>query len=1072
MNLNRKLFGIRFVALAAAIIALMCAAGPWAASTRAQGSRKDDVVFNSRGTPLAGAQVRVCAANATTTSPCTPLAQIFSNAALTQALANPLVTDGMGNYVFYAAPGRYVIEVSGPGITTRQMRDVILPNDPASPTFTSLTTTSNISAFTLSLAGNLTVAGSAAVTGSLTVGGAPVPSTSQANTWTANQTFGANALFKGPAPHVDITAFDPPNVDCTGLQFTTGNISSGSHALTLASAIDFHNGCQVMIPGAGPTSSLAAPVAVSAAWSPQALIIADSNTAQTKGIVRAANVVTVTVLGYTQLAVGDSVTIAGVAGCGTNPNGTFTVAATPALNQFTIASSGANESCGGGTATPSAGTTSYTYTAVACDTMWGCSAPSGGVTVTTSAAALSGSKSNSATFDCVTGANAYIVYRGTQNIGMFPPCLYTRVTFTVKDYGIAAPNNQVPLAAPVTLPSGATAQMLETTISGGAGTTSIFLAAAASNTVSGAGVYHDESASFQAAINFLSGLGAGGKIVTPAGKNIRFNGSSWTLPSPGPNGAQIILQIDGLWFPFNTINLSNQHYAIHGYGGSAPQASFQREPLSTISPGALSPVIFANGGQANIEGISIVGFNDSSQSTGLFGTALLSVNVSDEIRGFTFGHGQTQCYSDVVIYDGASGVGGLFGENFADGVLSSMCAYPVHTASFNNTGSTTFHDLFLGGRSILEFVSGGISGGGVYFNGEIISEALIDPALLEVDFSNGSNLTGIKLDSPYGMADNLFGDNYTVYNLTTGPNNSGMLTVENILGGQSGQVGGTCFQSALFVNTGNAAVPGGVQQANKCDYTMQTAGAREDDGGRNIMGTLGVNLPTGTRTNSNDASLHLIDRVNGGNGISVTTLSPIPFARLDTTASDAAFTMESANTGQLRLAWCRPNAGSPSCPGQIYYNHSADAFGVNAGSNTQMYIGDSLGGVSIRRGFQFLNSGSNPLTFGGSFTSPRSQSFQDASGTIALTSQLPLAGTTAGIGGGSLAAGACTTGTASVASSTTSMAVAASPSADPGTGFTWGAWVSSAGTVTVRVCNVSGATATPAATAYNVRVIQ
>ncbi len=117
----------RSMRIAAFILAaLFCAAGPWAANTRAQGSRKDDVVFNSRGQPLAGATIRVCTASATTTPPCTPLALIYSDVALTQALANPTTSDGMGNYKFYAAPGRYVIEISGPSITTRQVRDVIL----------------------------------------------------------------------------------------------------------------------------------------------------------------------------------------------------------------------------------------------------------------------------------------------------------------------------------------------------------------------------------------------------------------------------------------------------------------------------------------------------------------------------------------------------------------------------------------------------------------------------------------------------------------------------------------------------------------------------------------------------------------------------------------------------------------------------------------------------------------------------------------------------------------------------------------------------------------------------------
>src|ERR1700681_4468106 len=121
--------------------------------------------------------------------------------ALTQALADQLTTDGLGNYTFYAAPGRYMVELSGPGITTKQLPNVILPSDPSSPTFTTVTTTSGISAFSLSLVGNLTVSGSAFVAGTLSVGGAPLPSVNADNSWTAPQ------RFKGPIPYRDATVY-------------------------------------------------------------------------------------------------------------------------------------------------------------------------------------------------------------------------------------------------------------------------------------------------------------------------------------------------------------------------------------------------------------------------------------------------------------------------------------------------------------------------------------------------------------------------------------------------------------------------------------------------------------------------------------------------------------------------------------------------------------------------------------------------------------------------------------------------------------------------------------------------
>ena len=221
----------------------------------AQGSRKDDVVFNAQGRPMAGATVRVCTA-AATGQPCAPLALIYSDAALTQALANPISSDGLGNYTFYAAPGRYEIEISGPSIVTKQIPNVILPSDPTAPTFATVTTTSGISAFSLTLAGNLTVQGSAAITGSLTVGGAPVPSTTADNQWTASQ------RFKGSDPWRDITAYMPAG-GCDQSAFlvphTTGTINAGTNTLAILADNTFKNGCGIFIAGAGPASTLATP---------------------------------------------------------------------------------------------------------------------------------------------------------------------------------------------------------------------------------------------------------------------------------------------------------------------------------------------------------------------------------------------------------------------------------------------------------------------------------------------------------------------------------------------------------------------------------------------------------------------------------------------------------------------------------------------------------------------------------------------------------------------------------------------------------------------------------------------
>lgn len=83
-----------------------------------------------------------------------------------------------------------------------------------------------------------------------------------------------------------------------------------------------------------------------------------------------------------------------------------------------------------------------------------------------------------------------------------------------------------------------------------------------------------------------------------------------------------------------------------------------------------------------------------------------------------------------------------------------------------------------------------------------------------------------------------------------------------------------------------------------------------------------------------------------------------------------------------------------------------------------------------------------------------------------------LSGTSASLGGSNLATGACTANNTTVTGATTAMAVNATPTADPGTGFWWYGFVASANTITVRVCSALGGMNAPTATTYKIRVIQ
>lgn len=169
-----------------------------APSAAAQGSRKDDIVLGPTGHPIPGATVTVCQATATGT-PCSPLATLYTDATLTVTAPNPLQTDGLGNYHFYAPSGRYMIQISGPSITgTLTYPDVIL-----APDSSTLGSGSDISAFSLALGGNLSVAGNATITGTLTTSGFNpgilTPSSIQV---------GGSGCFAGPRPYIDVTC--PP----------------------------------------------------------------------------------------------------------------------------------------------------------------------------------------------------------------------------------------------------------------------------------------------------------------------------------------------------------------------------------------------------------------------------------------------------------------------------------------------------------------------------------------------------------------------------------------------------------------------------------------------------------------------------------------------------------------------------------------------------------------------------------------------------------------------------------------------------------------------------------------------
>lgn len=529
-----------------------------------QGSRKDDVVFNSRGTPLAGAAVRVCVMPASG-QPCSPLALIYSDVALTQALPNPTTTDGLGNYNFYAAPGKYMIEISGPGITTRQIPNVILPSDPTAPAFSSVSSTGGISAFSLNLTGNLTVNGNASVLGSLASGtlnltnqltppgaagtgtvnvytkndkrlyykddtGAeigPVANTTGAqtnvtNTFTAQQNFDANTAFKGPNPWFDITRFG----GVASIQTTTGGISSASPTLTLAAAQDFANGQGIVVLGAGSATALSTPSGVTV--SPQ-YITGGSTTYSYQvacedfaGGVTAASASGSTTAGAALLGVQNTVNISSAV----RTNGVVTVT-TAAQHTF---SPGMPVNIAGApngdfnatvivTSTPSSTTFTFNQATAA-----NASVSSG----TVQGIAYNKVIWTSANVNTNTILRCWI-YRNNALAGVTPG----QDTY-FEDYGFGLNTaGSVPSYVPTTPPASAIPGYLATTISSGGGTTTLTLAANAGTTVSGAAVLHDNVPALNAAAAASAGTQRGGVVFVPnsASSTPYQLNSAWQIPA-------------------------------------------------------------------------------------------------------------------------------------------------------------------------------------------------------------------------------------------------------------------------------------------------------------------------------------------------------------------------------------------------------------------------------------------------------------------------------------------------------------------------------------------------------------
>jgi hypothetical protein len=644
-----------------------------------QGSRKDDIVFNSRGVPLAGATVRVCVMPASG-QPCTPLALIYSDAALTQALANPTTTDGLGNYFFYAAPGKYEIEFSGPGITTKQIPNVILPSDPTSPNFSSISSTGGISAFSLNLTGNLTVNGNTTVVGNLASGtlnlanqstapGAagtgtvnlytktadkrlyykddtgteigPIANTTGAqtnvtNTFTAPQNFDANLAFKGPNPWFDITRYGGYSSTGTAPS-TTGNITSGTATLTLTAAQDFANGQGIVVYGAGAAPTMTTPgtptvtpagILNGATTYNYKIIAEDRLGGLTAASAQGSTTTGAATIGVNSVTLTQGVRTGGVTTYTSSANHNFQAGTTVNITGFN-GGLGTFFNDMNGTKVIVATPTSTTFT-VNDATLSDRTDSSGG---TGSIQACNILTYASASYSGVTTLR-YWIYRNTALVGVAPG----QDPFYI-DCGITA--GSPPAYVPAAPPAAATPEYLVSTIVSGGGTTTLTLANNAGTTVSAKTVLHDNSLPLKAAAQAAFNNG-GGTVYIPAtvlGATFPFNATTdfTTGISNGGYGVRILINNA---LTLNQTVIPRQGMDFEGMPESV--TSFSYVPAAPIG-GSAHPFFYLTEGNGNLH-FNRLQFN--------LGPALQSAIFADN---GTDGGGTVGIISDDVYFMGNNG---------------------------------------------------------------------------------------------------------------------------------------------------------------------------------------------------------------------------------------------------------------------------------------------------------------------------------------------------------------------------------------------------------------------------------
>ena len=1034
------------------------------------------------------------------------------------AAANPVISDSNGNFGFYAAPGTYVLTFTGPNLTGYS-QTVTLPCVPNS-TCTGLGGV---------LGGSGTAAKLPKFTNATTIGDSGITDDGSTVTVAEALAANANASFKGPNPYVDVTRYGVRAMNPTSAPAVPGitaTTTASSTSVTISSASTFVNGDGVVIFGAGAAHAMTTPGAptvtpsVAAAGTGTSLVVnapAGGATAyqyqivafDKNGGITAASAAGTTATGAAALG-SQSVAITSFSRVKNTTTVTTTAAHGLSVGAMVYISGTSDSPNFGGwfLVDTVADTTHFTFANGMDTRTGGASSGTGGTAVWFN--------SNHVTWTAVTGARSYAIYgrvSGTMTLlGVSHPANVNlagdQTDLSWDDFGSPMMDNfSGPYFLPTAPPVAATADSLITTISSGAGTTTLTLAASAGTSVSGATILFDNAPNILTAANTANSAGSAVYFSFPStGTNTYVVNSYLTLPV-----ATSIVQAGSLTLN-DTVEIGNstkwQGTPFPKNGGAV---SFGNRANPAVFIARAQPGVWGNtfgGGSIYFRNLDFSGTASNNAALVVIDGPGSSPLKFEGVNFYTNG-GATDYMSVLLLVRGLQNnpLFNLFFDDitFLSGPSQTNGASATPAFYCSACGQTGINQIHLNRRGIVFRLAdsgmrvrttalreqggimpvfalahtGGAPGGSFYFNGvelDTMAHPLIANSMTQNQFIGDVtifNTNDASADGTGGIAPlisgrpiaNVFGIRILGQNIKTSEFKIGYASVPNF---HPDAVNFTADNLGILSQRSPLRFPGPTGFNLYWDLPVPTSvTATVAAGGTIAVGTYFYAV-TAVSVLGGESAL------SAATATACTTTTGNQTCNVSWTASAGAvfynvYRSTSATSGFLRP----PNS-----------THLTTTSFSDTGFTPSLSPPDTPGGGIIEAGFnesgaasivapsfKFANSGFAGTLQSGTLTASRTYTFPDATGTMSVT----VASGTASLGTAAIPAGTCATAVSSANSNVlTTDAITWSFNAAPGTG-----WPSltvqaypTAGTVNFSVCNPSAASVTPAAATLNWRVIR